>query len=330
MTKKSKKEVQEEFLEVGMSLDFLLKIPAGGSGVLVGPFPDPCVGLVHSPTGIGKSLFVHEIALAVASGKSCFINKTTGWDITERPGTVAIIDGEMPLKMLQDRMKIAIRNRDAKIELFSNERLYRLTKNQIQLDVEESRNLLDLWLNSLKDLRLVILDNLATLTSSDFNEDKAVAQVDINKWMGHWRDKGVSIILVHHDGKNEDQRGSSNRLTICDTVLHILRSGDGAVQEADFVIDCSKLRRVDLAWVPFSARLFNNEWLFASDIEARLDQLIRLAEIFGGWKPFEIAEEMGIKKSRVYVLRQEAIKAGRWKWETNKRPGRKKKDEAEY
>ena len=109
----------------------------------------------------------------------------------------------------------------------------------------------------LKDVDLVILDNLSTLCTNG-SESASDAWVPMQNWLLKLRRQGIAVLLVHHAGTNGRQRGTSRREDALDTVIALRRPEDYSPEQgARFEVHFEKLRnRVEGdAAVPFEAKL---------------------------------------------------------------------------
>lgn len=69
----------------------------------------------------------------------------------------------------------------------------------------------------LEDFDVLILDNLSTLVRSG-NENEAESWVAVQEWVLTLRKAGKSVIFIHHAGKGGQQRGTSKKEDVLDTV----------------------------------------------------------------------------------------------------------------
>jgi len=233
---------------VGIS-DFLsLDIPP--REMLLAPIlPERSLAMLYAPRGLGKSWLALSIGLTVASGQPLL-----RWT-APRKRNVLYIDGEMPLVSLQERLKAISACSGCDIP---NNAFRILAADQIEgginLSAVEGQRSLD---PLLKDIDLVILDNLSTLCTTT-SESASDAWVPIQNWLLKLRRQGVSVLLVHHAGTNGRQRGTSRREDALDTVIALRRPEDYSPEQgARFEIHFEKLRnRVDSAGaVPFGLAL---------------------------------------------------------------------------
>jgi putative DNA primase/helicase len=268
--------------------------------------PERSLAMLYAPRGLGKSWLALSIGLTVASGQPLL-----RW-IAPRQRNVLYVDGEMPLVSLQERLKAisACFGRD-----IPNDAFRILAADQIEgginLSAVEGQQSLD---PLLRDVDLVILDNLSTLASTT-SESASDAWVPIQNWLLKLRRQGVSVLLVHHAGTNGRQRGTSRREDALDTVIALRRPEDYIPdQGARFEVHFEKLRnRVDgIGAVPFEASVESVEssvrWS-SSDLKPPL--LMQAAELFGdGLTVREVASALRIGKSEAGRLRLRALAEG--------------------
>src|SRR5262249_48118881 len=120
--------------------------------------PERSLAMLYAPRGVGKTLLGLSIGLAVASGTPLL-----RWS-APRKRRVLVVDGEMPLVSLQERLRMFSVGLSSEIP---NDGFQILaadhTENGISLGTEEGQGLLDPLLNGVD---LLILDNLSTLCTT--------------------------------------------------------------------------------------------------------------------------------------------------------------------
>ena len=72
---------------------------------------------------------------------------------------------------------------------------------------------------------VIILDNLACLARSG-DENERQPWLILQDWLLRLRVENKVVLLVHHAGKSGDQRGTSAREDVLDTVIKLSRPGD--------------------------------------------------------------------------------------------------------
>jgi putative DNA primase/helicase len=170
----------------------------------------------------------------------------------------------------------------------------------------------------LKNVDLLILDNLSTLTASG-SESAGESWLPLQNWLLKLRRRGVAVLLIHHSGKGGHQRGTSRREDALDTVIALRHPPDYlGIQGARFEVRFEKLRgAAGEAAQPFEAAidLLSPEsgpncirWV-TRDLEPPLVQ--QAADLFrGGLSVRQVAGILGISRSEAGRQRQRAIAEG--------------------
>ncbi len=266
----------------------------------------PAKGLVMlcAQRGVGKTHVALGIAYAVAAGGS-FLRWTA-----PKPRKVLIVDGEMPARLLQDRLKsLSAGGSSDAVNLDENLRLLPMDCQAIgtTLNLANSTHQKELD-RHLDGVELLVIDNLSTLVN-DGRENEAESWDKMQEWMLQLRRRGISVLIIHHAGRNENPRGTSKREDVLDTVIQLKRPPDyNNHQGARFEVHLTKARGVFGEEArPFEAQLETPDgvavWTNSEvkDVDAELvkdltgdDHSVR-----------EIAEKTGISKSKVSRIQQQ-------------------------
>ena len=286
--------------------DFLaLEIPHRGH-LLEPVIPQQGLTMVFAPRGIGKTHLSLGIAHAVASG-----GEFLKWAAPEAKG-VLLLDGEMPAKTLQERL--------ARIVL-SNEKEPTAPLRIVTPDLQES-GMLNLssaedqenLAQYLEGIELIIIDNLSTLCRSG-RENEAESWLPVQAWALQQRAAGRSVMFIHHSGKNGEQRGTSRREDVLDTVLKLKLPGDYTPDRgANFEVHFVKSRGVfGDETKPFEAQLTvtpdgRDEWAIKS---LELSTAEKVANLLNeGIPQQEIAELLNVSKGYVSKSKKRAQELG--------------------
>ena len=152
------------------------------------------------------------------------------------------------------------------------------------------------------DIKLIVVDNISTLTKAKENESDSWTPVQ--GWALRQRAVGRSVLFIHHAGKGGQQRGTSKREDVLDTVIALRRPAayqpeQGAVFEVHF----EKARGLHGNDVdPIEATFVTDEseaahWL-SRTVEASTFEKVA-ALLSEGMTQRDIAEELGVNKSTV-------------------------------
>ncbi len=150
-----------------------------------------------------------------------------------------------------------------------------------------------------KDRDLIIVDNLSTICPG-LKENDADAWTPVQNWALAQRRAGRSVLFIHHCGKSGQQRGTSRKEDVLDTVLSLRRPPDCSPEHgARFEVHYDKSRGFfGPEAEPFEARLVGNVWE-TSEIRAGDDLETLQALRASGRSIRDIAERTGVPKSTV-------------------------------
>jgi hypothetical protein len=285
--------LDEDFLELEYLLDPVMRI----TNQIV----------IHAEAGVGKSLFVGELAWAVSTGTSAF-----GWK-APKPRCVLIVDGEMSLPELQSRYRDLSWRRGGDP-----------AKNFYVMsfaDFEEDINLVQAHWQVIVNKKieeigaeLVIFDNLDSLFSVDQN--KQVEWMPAQTWLKRLRSDGVATILVHHSNKQRQSFGTTAVSRNPNLILALNRpEGYSAEDGALFDVKVDKARELrDINAATFRCKLTPTGWeVTESPISVkgvRKEILDYLKEAGAGCHFREIAENLQKGESNVKGYLTNLVKEG--------------------
>lgn len=249
------------------------------------------LAMIFAKTGVGKTQLGVELAYAVAGGFNVL-----GWQ-APKARRVLYVDGEMPAQAMQERLANVARRYDAAPP---PENLSFLSADLIELGIpdlatEEGQSAL---LAALGDAEVIVLDNLSTLFRSG-KENEAESWANVQPFLLELRRQGRAVVLIHHAGKGGDQRGTSKRLDVLDTVIRLERPDDyDAGQGARFIVSFDKSRGFyGQDAEPFEAWLDGDHWKRQSVRDAKDEEILALLD--EGLSQRKIAREIGLDVSNV-------------------------------
>ena len=202
--------------------------------------------MLHAYRGIGKTHLALAIGYCAASGGKLFDT----WS-APLPRRVLYLDGEMPAGAMQERLAAIVDGFEAQPPDPSYFML--LSADQIEdglpdLGTDEGRSEIDGAILR-TDAEFVIVDNCSTLIRTG-KENEGDSWLSVQSWALAHRRSGRSILFVHHDGKGGQQRGTSRRVDVLDTVIALRRPEDyRAEQGARFEV-VSRKRAGSMATKP--------------------------------------------------------------------------------
>lgn len=263
------------------------------------------LAMIYAHRGVGKTHAALGIAYTVASG-----GEFLRWH-APKPRGVLYLDGEMPANMLQERLKAieasSTKQIIAPFQILTPDlhdcAMPDLSTHQGQAAIEPL----------LENIDVIIVDNIATLCRTG-SENEAEAWKPVQDWALRMRASKRAVLFIHHAGKKGAQRASSAKEDTLNTVIHLARPDDySAEQGAVFEIHFEKSRGVFGKEVqPFKAKLTQIDgkqvWE-TSDLGS--STVLQVADLIKqGYRQKEIAEELGLHKSRVSHYAKEVKNGG--------------------
>lgn len=261
------------------------------------------LAMIHGPRGTGKTLLGLSIGWAVATGGTCL-----RWS-AGAAAPVLYVDGEMPLSTLQERLaRIAA---GAPTTLPADRIPFRILAADDQetaiptLSTPAGQRVVE---PHLEGVRLLVVDNISTLLSTD-DENDAAAWTEAQQWLLSLRRQGIAVLLIHHSGKNGGQRGTSRREDVLDLVLGLRRPCDYHAQDgARFEIHTEKARGLTGDAVePFEVqlevgRMAEFTWSY---VDLETEQRNRaLSMLNDGMPAAAVAAELKVHRASVYRWRK--------------------------
>jgi hypothetical protein len=246
--------------------------------------------------GVGKTQVAMGLAHAVSTG-GAFLR----WR-APRPRQVLYVDGEMPGADLQERLRML-----GPVNT-GNFRLLPMDEQDVgvslNLNNRDSQRAVERLLGAAE---LLVLDNRSTLVVGG-RENDAESWDPMQGWLLQLRRRGVSVLLVEHEGRSGNPRGTSKREDVLDTLIHLKHPDDYRAEDgARFEVHLTKARGIfgDAAKA-FEAKLEVREGVGIWSVRDLTDvELERVKELTGeGMSVREIAEATGIAKSKVNRLQQ--------------------------
>ncbi len=288
---------------VALSVKELLAREIKPREMLLDPIlPQQGLAMLYSYRGIGKTFLAIGMGLAVAGG-----GRFLGWTAS-RPRSVLYVDGELPAKTLQERVAVVLAGMEGNGPLpeafgivtpdFQERPMPDLATLQGQALLEPR----------LEGVDLLILDNLSALCREG-NENEGEGWLPVQEWALGLRRRGMSVLFLHHAGKNKSQRGTSRREDLLDTVITLKHPADYVPSEGlRCEVHFEKTRALlGEAGKPFEVRLQSGQdgraiWTMRELEDVKAQQA---AELFEGKATVrDVAEELGISKSTAGRLRR--------------------------
>jgi hypothetical protein len=276
-----------------INLDAFLQLQIPPKEMLLAPWlPAKGLAMVFAPRGVGKTHFALGVAYAVASAAAYLRWKAP---IARR---VLYIDGDMPAVVLQERLASIVEKEVAEppagdfIRILASDLcefgLPDLASIEGQAAIEPQ----------IGDAELIIVDNLSTLARSG-KENESESWGLMQAWALQQRRAGRSVLFVHHAGKGGEQRGTSKREDVMDSVVKLSLPSDYTPMDgARFTVNFTKSRGFSgIDAEPFEAALHDGLWTTKSLDDLRTAQIL---ELHGeGLNQRDIASEVGCSAATV-------------------------------
>lgn len=264
--------------------------------------------MAYAWRGIGKTWFTLSAAFSLATATP-FLR----WKIPA-PRNVLLVDGEMPAYDLQKRSTqlaagAGVKEDPSGLHLIS----YDMQEHGIpSLDTSRGQDLVE---RHLGNASVIILDNISTLFRNSIEND-AEGWSAAQDWLLRLRKQGYTVILVHHSGKGGQQRGTSKREDILDTVIQLRRPANYKdLDGARFEVHFEKSRGTSGKGVePFEAQLLADlktgaTWTIRDMTNCHDDQIAEMLDLKLSQRT--IASELGVTQSTVARAVRRLKKEGR-------------------
>lgn len=198
---------------VAVAVEDLLAREIKPREMLLNPIlPEQGLAMLYAYRGVGKTYIALGIAAAVASGGSFLRWKAPS------PRRVLYVDGELPAKTLQEHSAMILAGLEnvepapGSLQFITPDLQQRPIPD---LATPEGQRLIE---PHLEGIALLVLDNLSALCRNG-RENEGEGWLPVQEWALALRRRGISVLFVHHAGKNFAQRGTSRREDLPDTVF---------------------------------------------------------------------------------------------------------------
>lgn len=260
-------------------------------------FYEKSVNQILAWRGVGKTCFGLGLAGAIASGTGILDF------VTDRPRRVLYLDGELPQEQLQERARslIPASCRDS-IQLFSPEMI--APPRSLNLITNgDANNLMQLVEKG--NIEVLFIDSQSTTMGGDTN--KTEFQEARQQLLMQLRWAGLTVIEMHHVGKEGKQRGLSRNDDILDVQMHLKKTPDWEPEDGlQFELVYEKVRHAARLESGYVVSLTDGQWLKrpSDDIQAVADMLKKRIDIK------KIMKELKCSRSKFYRLQKKALAEG--------------------
>ena len=277
--------------------------------------------LISASRGVGKTWFALSLALAITRGMSI------GPWTTTTPLPCLYVDGEMVSDDLQGRMIQLTKNLPepvATMGLLSADMMQGKGWPSPNLAVEDWRDEIYRFLKS-SPYKVVVFDNLACLTPG-LDENSKGEWDPVNQWLLSLRFLGITVIMIHHQGKTKgaggaaNQRGTSGREDAVDVSITLSQpSGKMSSDGCQCTVDFTKSRSSygdGIAPFIFSIVEKDGGLSWETDRMRTSNRDAVIALLGNGLKQADVATRLGIDPGSVSKIKTKAIEDDLLKQET--------------
>ena len=225
------KEKELDLSQAVMIVDKFLSLKIPPRKTYLSPWlTEDSITLVYGWRGSGKTWFAMAIADAITMG-----TQLGPWECKESVPCL-YLDAEMTTFDTKSRLtSMAHKNRKSELLIYSS--AYAAKKGILRADLNNPE-----WRQSFKALllhrgiRLWIGDNISSLCPSKPENTKEDWD-PVNQWLLDLRFHGIATILIHHEGKDGSQRGTSGREDNIDNSISLKRPRNHKTESgADFTV----------------------------------------------------------------------------------------------
>jgi hypothetical protein len=263
--------------------------------------------MIFASRGVGKTMASLGISVALAFGE-----RFLRWKAA-KPVGVLYLDGEMAGETMQQRVQAFIPP-NAGEDLAQNFRLFTpdlLPEGQPLPDLSTAagQQLVEPLIHA--DTKVVVVDNISSWCRSG-KENESESWTPVADWLLTLRRRGIAVLLVHHAGKNGQQRGASKREDLLDLVVELRRAGDYDPKlGAAFSWVISKGRHLhgdDAGELDLTLKIEDGlaQWTFTEAEASNAERILALAD--EGLTGPMIAEELSVNRSTVWRALKKAGK----------------------
>ncbi len=313
-------EVEDEKISYGPAIirreEFIaLDIPPRES--LLHPIiKEQSITMIYGPRGVGKTWFAQSLMDAIAFGI-----QFGPWEPKKKVPCL-YLEGEMPAQDVIERLNyFKYSQPGAETYIYSDGYANRLGLPKANLaDSKWQKQIKEELLD--RDIKFWVADNLGALAPG-VDELSKKDYDPINQFLLDLRHAGIATSLLHHAGKQGQQRGTSAHEDNIDSVVKLSRPPDYSQEEgARFTVTFEKvrLRNAELPYAkPLEFQLGEDEsgsgvWTFRTALTANKMRILKLLDQEHSQK--EIADRLEIDPAYVSRIKKDAVAKG---WLTSKK-----------
>jgi hypothetical protein len=266
------------------------------------------LGFIFAPRGVGKTWLAMALPAALSQGKTL-----GAWSAGEQPISVLYVDGEMPLELTQYRSR-AFGLGEGAVSYLHHETIFDKLGSSLNIGLIEHRDAITALVVE-KGFQCLILDNLSALASG-VDENKGTDYEPVGHWLLELRRRKITVIVIHHAGRNGFMRGHSKREDSCSWIVELRDAKSEGEPGAKFVSHFAKPSRNTGEAMPDLLWHFTTDASGQASITCELAQTTEYEQFIqhvldGVEHQKDIAEMMGKHKGTICKWAGKALKEGR-------------------
>jgi hypothetical protein len=262
------------------------------------------LGYVFAPRGHGKTWLTMLIGNAIAEGKAL-----GEWGGGEKTRRVVYFDAEMNLPDVQGRAKLIGIN-SVNFEWLQNELVFEYLRRGLNIAELVDQAALAEMLN---DGDVFIIDNLSTAASGMAENDNDAFD-HVKSWLLELRGRKITVIIVHHAGRNGQMRGASRREDMAHWIISLKDdSGDGEMKAwVTHFQKCRNCQAMEAPTLRWTIATNENSLTYTCEKHSGPETMIALISD-GIERACDLAEEMGVTPGCISKWAKKLENAGRIK-----------------
>jgi hypothetical protein len=196
------------------------------------------ITMLFARAGVGKTFAVMDLVRAIATGTRWM----GAWETAHIPDVCCVlVDGEMPPYQLKKRLRLMFGDSPPPgLHVLSKQWFHKLGGRGFNITAEATRAALDELLDELAP-QILILDNKSSLAFG-VDENSNTEPEQVIEWLFRLRSRPMAIVMVHHAGKNGEQRGGSRFEDGMDSIIRLEVPKDAQAGDGVFVASFDKAR----------------------------------------------------------------------------------------
>lgn len=265
------------------------------------------LAMVFAKRGVGKTQVMLSISMALAFG-GVFLR----WQAPSPVG-VLYLDGEMAGEVMKERIA-AFMPAGASDDLAGNFRLFtpdllELGQPLPDLSTPEGQEMVETLID--ENTKVIVIDNLSAWCRTG-KENESESWTPIADWLLTLRRRGIAVLMVHHAGKNDTQRGNSKKEDALDLSVMLRQAKDYDPRTgASFTFTISKGRHLhgeDAADLDMTLKIEESvaKWEWKEAESSTVERAVALAD--EGMSVAMVAEELGVNRSTAWRALKKAGK----------------------